>query len=155
MAQIANTAIPALMGRKTFADFDREAAEFEARKRERMLKEQVQGMEMQKLQKEIESGVATNDPAAVREWQFYSQLDSDTQAKYLQMKRADQIMNLGGQMAVRNPMGGLAEAYTVTPRMVDMPEFQGMQESAKTAAQQGLPYGNTPMTPAQIEAEKA
>ena len=39
----------AFLGRKTFADFDREAQEFEARKRQRQMQDQLRQMELQKL----------------------------------------------------------------------------------------------------------
>lgn len=129
-------------------DYAREAEEFEARKRARVIEEQLaQGklsmlpyqqqkaqLENEQLQKQMEAGISGNDPAAIREWKIYSQLDPAQQQRYLQMKRADQIMNLGGNVAVRSPMGGISETYPVTPRPEQMPAFQGEQEAAKKAA---------------------
>lgn len=150
-----------LLGRKSYQDYSREEEEFNARKRARQQQEQMNqlamqkgGMELQQMQKELESGVATNDPAVVREWQFYSQLPEQEQQRYLQMKRSDQIMNLGGQMAVRNPTGGIAEAYTVTPKITETPGYMAQQAGAQEAARQGLDYGQMPMTPRQLEEEK-
>ena len=77
---------------------------------------------------------AVSDPAAVREWQVYNTMTPEDQQRYLQMKRADQIMNLGGQMAVRSPTGGIQESYTVTPKITETPEYQAMQTSAKETA---------------------
>lgn len=124
------------------------AEEFEARKRARMLEEQLANakmtmlpIEMQKaqlenqaLQKQVEMGIASSDPAAIREWKIYSSLSPENQQRYLQMKRADQIMNLGGQMAVRSPLGGIAETFPVTPKPEQMPSFQAAQTSAKARA---------------------
>lgn len=75
-----------------------------------------------------------DSPASVKEWNYYNQLAPQDQKRYIQMKRADQIMNLGGTMAVRGQQGGIMEQYAVTPKMTDMPEFQAQQESAKTEA---------------------
>lgn len=101
---------------KTKEDFDREAAAFEIERQKAQLAAQGQ------------------DPAAVREWQAYNAMSPQDQQRYLQMKRADQIMNLGGTMAVRNPMGGIQEEYIVTPKMSEMPQFEADVESAKKRA---------------------
>lgn len=114
--------------------YNRAAEEFEMRKRQRMMEEQKSALEAQQLQKQIEQGISSNDPAAIREWKIYSQLPEDQKQRYLQMKRADQLMNLGGQIAVRSPMGGIQEAFQVTPKPEKMPAFQAEQESAKAEA---------------------
>lgn len=75
------------------------------------------------------------DPAAIKEWQAYNSMSPQDQQRYLQMKRADQIMNLGGTMAVRNPMGGIQEQYTVTPKMSEMPEFEAEVKAAQKSAE--------------------
>jgi hypothetical protein len=115
---------------KTLDDFNREAEEFDARKKQALLEQQKTELEAQKLRKDIETGVTGADPAAIKEWGYYSKLPPEQQQRYLQMKRADQIMNLGGNIAVRNPQGGIAEAYQVTPKPEQMPEFQGAQAGA-------------------------
>lgn len=102
---------------KTKQDFDREREEFELQK-------------MQAQQK-----LTGQDPAAIKEWQAYNSMTPEDQQRYLQMKRADQIMNLGGTMAVRNPMGGIQEQYTVTPKMSEMPEFEADVSRAKSLGQ--------------------
>lgn len=140
--------LTAIGGFKDVTDYQRAEQEFEARKRQRMLEEQMaQGklsmlpfeqqraqLDNQALQKQIEMGISSNDPASIREWKIYSQLPKDQQERYLQMKRSDQLMNLGGNVAVRAPMGGIAEQYPVTPRPEQMPEFQAAQESARKQA---------------------
>lgn len=82
------------------------------------------GLEGLALQQKLASG--GDSPAAIREWQYYNSLPPQDQQRYLQMKRSDQIMNLGGSMAVRSPMGGIQEQYTVTPKIVDSPEFNAL-----------------------------
>lgn len=49
-----------------FSAYDRANQEFEAKKRAQLLQEQLGAAQIQKLQKEIETGAATNDPAALR-----------------------------------------------------------------------------------------
>lgn len=138
-------------GMNSFSDYMRLEDEFRMKKEQAARQAQMDALTMQKTQKEIETGVSSKDPAAVREWQFFSKLPDEERAKYLQMKRADQIMNLGGQLAVRNPMGGVQESYEVTPRTVDMPEFQAMQEGAKERASMNVQLGNA----AELERQKA
>ena len=107
---------------KTKQDFDREREAFE-------------------LQRQLTNQKLTGqDPAAIKEWQVYSSMSPEDQQRYLQMKRSDQIMNLGGSMAVRNPMGGIMEQYTVTPKMSEMPEFEADVSRAKAV---GQAYGET------------
>ncbi len=106
---------------KTKADFDREAELFDLKRREAQ-----------------QALIAQNqDPAAVREWQVYNSMSPQDQQRYLQMKRADQIMNLGGTMAVRNPLGGIQEQYQVTPKISEMPEFESAVTAAKKQAELG------------------
>jgi len=101
---------------KTKQDFDREA--------------QLFALERQKAMR----SATGQDPAAIKEWNAYNSMPAEDQQRYLQMKRADQIMNLGGQMAVRNPLGGIQEQYTVTPKMSEMPEFEAMVSGAQASA---------------------
>ena len=101
---------------KTKQDFDREAQAF--------------ALERQKAQQALTG----QDPAAIKEWQVYNSMPAEDQQRYLQMKRADQIMNLGGQMAVRNPLGGIQEQYTVTPKISETPQFEAMVSGAQTSA---------------------
>lgn len=82
---------------------------------------------------------AGSSPSSVQEWEFFNRLDPQQQARYLEMKRNPQIMNLGGEMAVRAPGGGIGESYAVMPKPEDMPSFRGAQaaavEGAKTQVQ--------------------
>lgn len=139
-----------LANRKSTTDFMREAQEFEAKKRANVLAEQAAQLDMQKLQKEIETGVSSDDPSSIREWNIFSQMSPEQQAAYKSMKRADQIMNLGGQMAVRSPMGGIMESYQVTPKITDTPEYQAAQAGAQAAAKANVEMS----TAGDIEAQK-
>lgn len=51
--RLSDVAGQALLGRKGFADFDREAQEFEARKRQRALAEKMGGLQVQQLEREL------------------------------------------------------------------------------------------------------
>lgn len=73
----------------------------------------------------------TSQPSSVQEWSYYSSLPPKDQARFLEMKRNPNIMNLGGEFAVRQPGGGVGERYPVTPKPEQMPAFQGAQERAK------------------------
>jgi hypothetical protein len=108
---------------KSKQDYDREDQEFQLRK--------------QLAQSELarNSMVATGqDVAAVKEWNYYSKLPQEDQKRYLQMKRADQIMNLGGSLSVRNPLGGIQETYEVTPKMTETPQFRANVEAMEKQA---------------------
>lgn len=69
-------------------------------------------------------------PANVREWQYFNQLSPQDQELFLNMKRPQKVLDLGGQQVVRSPMGGISETYGVTPRPEQMPTFKGQQEEA-------------------------
>lgn len=131
---LSNLAGQTTRGRKDLTDFQREAEEFEARKRERALKEQADAIAIENAKKQMEFGVSSNDPSAVREWGFYSKLSPAEQQQYLRMKRSDQIMNLGGEMAVRSPLGGIQESYQVTPKITETPEYKAQQTAAQETA---------------------
>jgi hypothetical protein len=73
----------------------------------------------------------TGQPSSVQEWGYYNSLPKEDQARFLEMKRNPNIMNLGGEFAVRAPSGGVGERYKVTPKPEQMPAFQGAQERAK------------------------
>jgi len=126
---------------KTAQDFEREAQEFEMRKRQRQMQEQMGQIGLQQAQtdlsqsqKNLEMGINQNDPASVREYNFFAQLPPEEQQRYLQMKRSQQTLNLGGTQAVLNPMGGIQQQYQVTPKAAEMPEFRGMQAGAAEQA---------------------
>lgn len=80
--------------------------------------------------------VGSDIPSAIQEYNFYSQLDPEAQKRYMSIKRAQQIVNLGGTQGVLNQTGGgLAQQFPVTPKPEQMPDFQGQQEAAKKKAE--------------------
>ena len=109
---------------KSKDDYDREAEEFALRRK--ILQSEVKKNSM---------AATGQDVAAVKEWNYYSQLPEQDQKRYLQMKRADQIMNLGGTMSVRNPLGGVQETYTVTPKISETPEFRAAVDAQSKSAE--------------------
>jgi hypothetical protein len=77
-------------------------------------------------------GGGLNTPSSVREWQFYNQIPEDQRENYMRLKRADQVINLGGQQGVRNPVTGqIEQVYQVTPKPEQMPDFKGRQRAAE------------------------
>lgn len=106
---------------KSKQDYDRMEQEFQ-------LKKQLARAEIEKAQK---MGAGTAD---VQNYNFVRSLPPEEQIKFLNIKRADQIMNLGGQMAVRNPFGGIQETYTVNPKISETPDFQAKIAAAEKLA---------------------
>lgn len=129
----------------TKQDFDRLDEEW------RMKKALAQA-ELQKMRNAAATGADL--PSNIQEWNAYQQMSPEDQTRYLQMKRADQVLNLGGQMAVRSPTGGIAESYTVSPRIVDMPDFQANVAGAEAAARLGEQLKTEPQIAAQVAREK-
>lgn len=130
---------------KSKQDYDRMEQEFQ-------LKKQLARAELEKVQK-MGSG-----PSAVQEWNYYNNLPREDQARYLQMKRADQVMNLGGQMSVRSPLGGIQETYTVTPKITDTPDYQAAVEAQKKQAEieaQGIAEAQQRVGNARIQAQES
>lgn len=81
-------------------------------------------------------GILDNDhtPANIKEWQQYSAMRPEDQKRYLEMKRSNQIANLGGSQMVIGPTGQPVANYTVSPKPEEMPEFKFNQS---LATQQG------------------
>lgn len=50
----------------------------------------------------------SENPSSVREYEYFNSLDPQAQSRYLQLKRADQMANLGGSVAFRSPDGSIA-----------------------------------------------
>lgn len=78
-------------------------------------------------------------PSAIQEYEYVSKLTPEQRKLWFENKRAAQLMNLGGTMAVRQPgTGGIQEQYQVTPKPGETPELQGAQEAAKVSAREGV-----------------
>ncbi len=86
----------------------------------------------------LASGSETVDPSAVREFEFFQSLQPEEKENFLKVKRAQQILNLGGTQQVLSPLGGAGEEFEVTPKPEQMPEFRGEQaESTALGAARG------------------
>lgn len=107
---------------KTKREFEQEAEQYKLNKQ----------LAQAKL-KEAEMG--NLGPASVQEWKYFQQMTPHDQAAYLEMKRAPQVLNLGGSQAVRSPFGGIGESYAVTPKPSEMPGFEAEVMAAKKRAE--------------------
>lgn len=95
------------------------------------LQQQMDKQELEK-QKAIRS---SDSPMSVQETQWFMQQPPEIRSQHLALKRAQQLMNLGGTQAVLDPTTGqISQSYQVTPKPDQMPAFQGAQESAKLTA---------------------
>lgn len=93
---------------KTFADFQRESDEFEEKKRQRLAEQELKRQKFEYEKQMLQSGAKL--PAAIQEWNAYNALSKDDQTRYLQMKRADKILDMGGGFRRFNPITGAAES---------------------------------------------
>lgn len=100
-------------------------------------------MQEQMAQSEIDKNNAAimgamnggDDPANVQEWKYYNQLPSEDQKRFLDMKRAQQTLNLGGEQVTLDPItGGIGQRFPVTPKMSETPEYNADVEYAKQSA---------------------
>ena len=73
-----------------------------------------------------------NAPANVKEWQYFNGLPPEDQQRYLNMKRSNQTLNLGGSQMVVGADGNPVANYQVTPKPEQMPNFK-MQQAQATA----------------------
>lgn len=70
-------------------------------------------------------------PASVLESEWFLKQPEDVRNAHINLKRAQQTINLGGTQAVLDPFGGgISQQYNVTPRPEDMPGFKGAQAEA-------------------------
>ncbi len=60
-------------------------------------------------------------PSNVQEWQYFNSLTPQDQQRYLQMKRSNQTLNLGGSQMVVGPTGQPVANYDVTLKPEDQP----------------------------------
>lgn len=72
-------------------------------------------------------------PSNVREYQYFQSLPPDQQKEYLRVKRAQQILDLGGTYGVANPVqGGVDPLATKTLAPADQPINAYNKEKAST-----------------------
>jgi hypothetical protein len=93
---------------------------------------------LRQLGTDLQSGQhGSQTPSAIQEYMYWSRLPDDQKQQYLGIKRAQQVVNLGGTQGVLNPIvgGGLQQEFAVTPKPEQLPDFQAQQEAAKKSAQ--------------------
>lgn len=91
-----------------------------------------QDMDKQELEKQKAIKSSGAGPMDVQETLWYMQQPPETQKQHLALKRAQQLMNLGGTQAVLDQTTGqISQSYQVTPKPDQMPSFQGAQSRAK------------------------
>ena len=90
----------------------------------------AQDLGVKMLTKQMAGKYPGSMPSTVSEWEYYNKLDPKDQQRFLEMKRNPAIMNLGGEMAVRKPGGGIGEQYPVTLKPGDLPSTRAAQAEA-------------------------
>lgn len=85
--------------------------------------------------KPIDPDAKSVSPSAVREFQFFNSLTPEQQQRYLTVKRADQIVDLGDIPGVVNPLNKSFNAITETPgtSQEDAQELISDQQAVKNA----------------------
>lgn len=72
------------------------------------------------------------DPSNIREWKQFQRMSPEQKQEYLGMKRASQMLDLGGTKIVRDPVsGGAMETYGVTLKPGEKPETKQAQAHAE------------------------
>lgn len=100
---------------------------------ERRRQEQLDKLQQMKLEREMAGG---DNPANVKEWEYYNKLTPEQQKAYLGMKRALPTYDLGGSRAIGNPVTGLPDVnIPKTPPPQSMPDFEAAVTGAKKAAE--------------------
>lgn len=73
-------------------------------------------------------------PSAVREYQFYSGLTPEEQSRYLSVKRAQQVLDLGPSFGVLSPEGAVTPVADKQLAPADLPETKYQQTEAQEKA---------------------
>jgi hypothetical protein len=90
------------------------------------------------LEREKLRTVKEDKPSDVRSFEYWNQLNPEQQKNFLALKRAQQIMDLGGTKAVYDPMtGSVGSQFQVTPPPSLQPDVVSAAESAKEGAKLG------------------
>lgn len=82
---------------------------------------------------------AETSPSSVREYEYFNQLPEAEKDAYLNMKRADKVVNMGGSQAVLAPRGGIKESYEVTPKPQQAPTGFDFKDDGGVAPLAGSP----------------
>lgn len=78
---------------------------------------------------------ATDVPAGLQEFREFEKSDPNRQKQWLEFKRGPNIMNLGSEMAVRDPRGGISERYSVGLKPTEQLGYIGEREATKTVSE--------------------
>ena len=78
---------------------------------------------------------AVDNPAAVREWEYFSKLSPQEQQQFLVMKRAEQWKDLGNQVVMPTP--GMPGSVSAAFQKGISPDAQPWVKGAQVQAQQG------------------
>lgn len=70
-------------------------------------------------------------PSNIQEWQEFNRMTPEDQQRYLQMKRANQVVNQGNQQTIIDPSGRDVRVLPVNPKLEDTPDYQRQVEAAK------------------------
>lgn len=73
-------------------------------------------------------------PSSIREYQYYSQLSPQEQQQYLGVKRAQQVVNLGGSYGVLGQDGRVVAELPKTLAPENLPEVRAQQTAASEQA---------------------
>jgi hypothetical protein len=80
----------------------------------------------------------TQDPAAVREFQFLQSLSPEQRQQFMAIKRANPAINLGGEVVIADPLNPAGAPITTMERTLapgETPAVRGQQQAAVEAAQ--------------------
>lgn len=117
----------------TYADYKQLQDEFEMKKQAQAQQAQLQAAQINKLNRAAATG--EDLPSAVQEYNFFNKLDPAGQERFLQVKRSNPYLNLGGSMVQPTMDGGIKNQFIKTPSPEDMPAFKAEQEAAKKEAE--------------------
>jgi len=96
-------------------------------------------------------GVGTDQPSAVREYQYYASLTPEQQQQYRAVKRSQQVLDLGGGFGVLEPTGSVTPVAQKGLAPADQPD----NAAAKVAAQENARLGEQLKTEPAITAANA
>ncbi len=98
-----------------------------------------------------------SSPSAVQEYEYYNSLPPEAQSEYLKIKRAEKVLDLGGQYAAIDPRTGAPAAqYEKTLAPSELPQTKADQAQAVANVEAAMSPGiaeETARRKAQAEAE--
>lgn len=95
---------------KSPQDFRKEHELMRRAREEFEMRKQMQQAQIGKLQSDAQiAAMGGNEPSNVREWHFYNDLPEEQKPLYLQMKRADKVVDTGSGYSTINQFTGQAD----------------------------------------------